>query len=205
MSGTSPGDTGPGGASRRRWWPVIPVLAFAALVVVLYRGFSLEDAHKLPSALIDQPFPAFALPTLDGRQVDQTSLQGVALVNVWATWCPTCKAEHAELLRIQRESGVPIYGVFYKDAPANGRQWLAMYGDPYVFNVVDEGGQLGVNLGVYGAPETFLVDAGGIIRYKRVGDVNRRVWDEEIVPKLRELGVEPADAAPPTAAGGSAR
>lgn len=169
----------------------VPLAAFVALAGLLYVGFSLEDPHRLPSALVGKPFPAFSLPGLadEAQTYTEADLQGrTVLVNVWATWCPTCKAEHAELNRIAEETGLPIIGINYKDDPAAARAWLARYGDPYAFNVVDAEGRLGVQLGVYGAPETFLVGPDGVIAYKRVGDVNRRIWVDEIEPRLRLLG-----------------
>jgi len=170
----------------------VPLAVFVLLVGLLYAGFGLEDPHRLPSAMVGQPFPAFSLPSLDGdARLSEAVLEGrVTLVNVWATWCPTCKAEHAELMRIRREAGVPIVGISYKDDPAAARAWLERYGDPYVANIVDRDGRLGIDLGVYGAPESFLVDAAGVIVYKRVGDVNRRVWVNEIAPRLAELNGE---------------
>ena len=174
---------------------LLPVGAFAVLAGILYLGFTLRDPKLLPSALIGQPFPDFDLPTLavpPGRATEADIAGEVRLVNVWATWCPTCLAEHAELTRIRTESGLSIVGVNYKDDPEQARAWLGRHGDPYDFNVVDNVGDLGVDLGVYGAPETFLVDAGGTIRYKRVGEVTQRVWQEEIAPLLGTLRA-PAD------------
>jgi cytochrome c biogenesis protein CcmG, thiol:disulfide interchange protein DsbE len=168
----------------------VPLAVFLALIGLLYAGFSLEDPHRLPSAMVGQAFPPFALPRLDDEEAQATeaAMQGrVKLVNVWATWCPTCKAEHAELMRIHEQTGLPIIGINYKDDPAAARRWLARYGDPYEFSIVDRDGRLGIELGVYGAPETFLVDHRGRIVYKRVGDVNERVWTTEIEPLVREL------------------
>ncbi len=171
----------------------VPLGVFVVLAGLLYAGFFLNDPHDLPSALIGKPFPAFDLPALGTAETaaarhDAADLQGrVVLVNVWATWCPTCRAEHDELIRIHRESGVPIVGINYKDDAAKARVWLARYGDPYEYNIVDRDGTLGVDLGVYGAPETFLVDASGIIVYKRVGEVNRHIWDAEIKPRIDAL------------------
>jgi cytochrome c biogenesis protein CcmG/thiol:disulfide interchange protein DsbE len=167
----------------------VPLAVFVALLAFLYRGFYLNDPHDLPSPLIGKPFPAFSLPTLDGgAPLTEAALKGrVTLVNVWATWCPTCKAEHAELVRIRDAENLAILGINYKDDPDAAREWLARYGNPYVANIVDADGRLGIDLGVYGAPESFLVDASGVIVYKRVADVNRRVWDDEIAPRLAQL------------------
>ncbi|HET6473549.1 MAG TPA: DsbE family thiol:disulfide interchange protein [Pseudomonadales bacterium] len=174
----------------------VPLAAFIVIAGLLYAGFSLNDPHVLPSALIGKPFPAFDLPALDdgadARRFSAADVRGPALVNVWATWCPTCRAEHEELLRIHRETGLPIIGVNYKDDSAQARDWLRRLGNPYVFNIVDATGSLGVDLGVYGAPETFLVDASGTIVYKRVGDVNPAVWEREIKPQVDALKAGPA-------------
>ena len=166
-----------------------PLAGFAALALVLYLGFSLRDPHLLPSALLDQPFPAFELPVLGstGRRATQTDLLGeVRLVNVWATWCPTCLAEHDQLKRI-RGTGVSVVGINYKDDSAEAIAWLARHGDPYAFSVVDADGDLGVDLGVYGAPETFLLDAEGVIRYKHVGAVDEAIWRNEIAPAIEAI------------------
>lgn len=169
----------------------VPVTVFGILAVVLALGFTLRDPNLLPSALVDKPFPGFDLPLLAGERgarASRSSLLGeVRLVNVWATWCPTCLAEHGELMRIRDETGLSIVGISYKDDSRQARAWLVEYGDPYDFNIVDAEGDLGVDLGVYGAPETFLVDAGGVIRYKHVGDVNRNVWQDEFVPRIAAL------------------
>ena len=169
----------------------LPVTVFGILAVVLLLGFTLRDPKLLPSALLDKPFPAFDLPLLTRAppaRASRSSLLGeIRLVNVWATWCPTCLAEHGELLRIRRETGLSIIGISYKDDSGQARAWLRQYGDPYDFNVVDANGDLGVDLGVYGAPETFLVDPGGVIRHKHVGDVNRSVWQDEFAPRIVAL------------------
>lgn len=176
----------------------IPLGVFLLIVGVGYAGFKLNDPHELPSALLDKPFPEFSAPLLgDGlgngltdseTLVDRTALLGEpVLVNVWATWCPTCKAEHEQLLRIRETTGLRMVGVNYKDEPAKARIWLRQLGDPYEFVVQDTDGSLGVELGVYGAPESFLLDARGTIVYKRVGDINPRIWRDELAPALARL------------------
>ena len=174
----------------------LPLTVFGILALVLFLGFTLRDPKLLPSALLGKPFPAFDLPLLTGAPGTRASRSGllgeVRLVNVWATWCPTCLAEHGELMRIRRETGLSIVGISYKDDSSQARAWLKEYGDPYDFNVVDANGDLGVDLGVYGAPETFLVDAVGVIRYKHVGDVNRSVWDDEFAPRVAALDASEA-------------
>jgi cytochrome c biogenesis protein CcmG/thiol:disulfide interchange protein DsbE len=169
----------------------VPLLVFAAILLTGYVGFNLEDRHQLPSALLEKPFPAFRAPLLDAPQhmVDRDDIVGrPTLVNVWATWCPTCVAEHEQLMRIAAASDVYMVGMNYKDDPAKARQWLGQFGNPYDMVLMDVDGGIGVELGVYGAPETFLLDADGVIVYKRVGDVNERVWRDEIQPRLRDMG-----------------
>lgn len=178
------------GHSRARLF--VPLAVFAGVVVVAFVGFYLGDPQKLPSALLNKPFPDFRARTLadPAREVSVNDLRGrVVLVNVWATWCPTCLAEHDELQRISQTAQVPIVGVNYKDNAQAAQEWLRRYGNPYEFNIVDDTGQLGVELGVYGAPETFLLNAAGEIVYKRVGDINPRIWRDELQPALAALGI----------------
>jgi len=168
----------------------IPAGVFLLIVGIGYVGFSLNDPHELPSALLGKPFPDFEAPLLHEpeRTVQRDDLLGEpVLVNVWATWCPTCAAEHDELIRIREATGLRIVGVNYKDEPAKARRWLEAYGNPYDLVIQDPDGSLGVELGVYGAPESFLLDAGGTIVYKRVGDINPRIWRDELQPKLMQV------------------
>lgn len=157
-----------------------PLVAFLVLGVFLYKGLFM-DPSKLPSALIDRPFPEFALPSLyePERVMTQDDFKGeIALLNVWATWCPTCKDEHEQLNKIGLEEGIPIYGLNYKDDPQLARDWLQRYKDPYTKVIVDREGRLGLDLGVYGAPETYILDSSGVIRYRHVGEVNEKVWQQ---------------------------
>ena len=168
----------------------VPLGVFLLIALFGFVGFQLNDPHKLPSALLNQPFPEFDAEPLrpGGQPLTRADLLGEpVLVNVWATWCPTCRAEHEELNRLRREEGLKIIGINYKDEPRKARRWLAELGDPYSFNIQDPDGRIGVELGVYGAPESFLLDAEGIIRYKHVGDVNVRIWRDKIEPILSRL------------------
>ena len=168
----------------------IPLGVFLLIIVIGYAGFSLTDPHQLPSALLGKAFPEFTVPLLgdSDTHVDRSALLGkTVLVNVWATWCPTCKAEHDELMRIKALSELRIVGVNYKDDERLALKWLADYGDPYDFTMQDLDGSLGVELGVYGAPESFLLNAEGTVIYKRVGEINRRIWEQEIAPRFAVL------------------
>ncbi|MEE4146915.1 MAG: DsbE family thiol:disulfide interchange protein [Halieaceae bacterium] len=165
----------------------LPLILFVAMAAFLFRGLSL-DPQALPSALIDRPLPEFSLPVLGQEQLIQRSdLVGeVALLNVWATWCVSCRVEHPYLVQIAGD-GVPIYGLNYKDDDAAAARWLAQLGDPYRANIADREGSLGLDLGVYGAPETYLLDAAGVVRYRHVGVVDERVWQTILQPLYLEL------------------
>lgn len=166
---------------------LLPLAIFLGIALFLYRGLFL-DPSELPSALIGKPFPAFSLPAVQGgKTITQTDLQGKpALVNVWATWCVACRVEHPVLNKLAAV-GVNIYGVNYKDDNAAAQKWLVEFHDPYQLNINDERGSLGLDLGVYGAPETFFIDKAGIIRHKFVGVIDERVWREQLAPLYQEL------------------
>ncbi|MEQ4257322.1 DsbE family thiol:disulfide interchange protein [Pseudomonas syringae] len=171
----------------RRWVMVLPLVLFLGVAAFLYRGLYLDPA-ELPSALIGKPFPAFSLPAVQGeRMLSRADLLGKpALVNVWGTWCVACRVEHPVLTRLAQQ-GVLIYGVNYKDVNADALKWLKEFHDPYQLNIRDQDGSLGLNLGVYGAPETFLIDAQGVIRYKHVGVINDAVWREKLATRYQQL------------------
>ena len=172
----------------KRLLMLLPLAIFLAVAVFLYRGLFL-DPSELPSALIDKPLPEFSLPSLEDpeRMLSPADFKGeAALVNVWATWCPTCRAEH-EMLNQLASQGVVVYGVNYKDDSEAARRWLNELGNPYRLNVADPEGSLGINLGVYGAPETFLIDKNGVIRHKFVGAIDQRVWREQLAALYQEL------------------
>ncbi|MDA7085916.1 DsbE family thiol:disulfide interchange protein [Pseudomonas sp. SA3-5] len=166
---------------------LLPLAIFLGVALFLYRGLFLDPA-ELPSALIDKPFPAFSLPAVEGdKSISQADLKGQpALVNVWATWCVSCRVEHPVLNKLA-QLGVTIYGVNYKDDNAAAQKWLAEFHDPYQLNINDARGSLGLDLGVYGAPETFLIDKDGIIRHKFVGVIDERVWREKLAPLYQAL------------------
>lgn len=168
----------------------LPLALFAILALLLFRGLEL-DPREMPSALIDKPLPEFSLPRLGaGAQIARADVVGeVALFNIWATWCVSCRVEHPYLQQLA-DNGVPIYGVNYKDDDAAAMQWLRDLGDPYRANIVDAQGSLGLDLGVYGAPETYFVDANGVIRYRHVGVIDERVWQSRLGPIYRELTQE---------------
>ena len=160
----------------------LPLVAFLVLVLLLVRGISL-DPTELPSARLGDRIPAFDLPllnTAERRSADDWTGQP-ALLNVWATWCFSCRVEHPYLLELAAQ-GVVIYGLNYKDEPEKAAQWLVDLGNPYTETIVDQSGDFGLDLGVYGAPETYVIDADGIIRHRHVGVVNAQVWTEQLQP-----------------------
>lgn len=166
---------------------LLPLVIFLGVALFLYRGLFLNPS-ELPSALIGKPFPGFSLPAVEGdKTISQADLEGQpALVNVWATWCVACRVEHPVLNKLA-QMGVTIHGVNYKDDNAAAQKWLVEFHDPYQLNINDARGSLGLDLGVYGAPETFLVDKDGIIRHKFVGVIDERVWREQLAPLYQEL------------------
>lgn len=171
----------------------IPLVAFLALAVVLMvqltRNAEGDDPTKLESVLVGKPVPTFKLEDLveAGKLYEQDIFKGEPLLlNVWATWCPTCYAEHTYLNELAAQ-GVKIIGLNYKDERLKAVRWLNELGNPYIHSLFDGNGMLGMDLGVYGAPETFLIDADGIIRYRHVGDVNDRNWTDTLGPMYREL------------------
>ncbi len=176
---------------RRRLLLCLPLLAFLVLAGFLFRGLH-RDPQALPSALVGQPFPAFSLPGVKDDQLfsRQDLLGRPALVNVWGTWCVACREEHPVLNQLKAQ-GVVIHGINYKDDNASARRWLAEFHDPYQLDLRDDAGRLGLDLGVYGAPETFLIDAQGVVRYRHVGVVDQRVWAEELGPRYHALAAAP--------------
>ena len=164
----------------RRWIMLLPLVLFLGVAVFLYRGLYLDPA-ELPSALINKPFPEFSLREVQSDKVlTRADLLGKpALVNVWGTWCVACRVEHPVLNKLAQQ-GVVIYGINYKDVNADALKWLKDFHNPYQLNIRDDEGSLGLNLGVYGAPETFLIDSKGIIRHKFVGVVDETVWREQL-------------------------
>ncbi|MBB3230088.1 DsbE family thiol:disulfide interchange protein [Halomonas stenophila] len=169
----------------RRLLLLLPLVGFLVLGGFLYQGLSMNPFER-DSALMAREFPAFELSTLADpeRTVDASLLEGqVTLVNVWGEWCPTCKQEMPQLLDLA-DRGVRLVGVDYKDTREKGREFLAEFGNPFEVNIFDPEGTLGFDLGVYGAPETFLVDAEGVIRYHHTGYIRPEDVREVILPEV---------------------
>lgn len=164
----------------RRFILFVPLVLFIALGYFLWKGLSL-DPNAMPSALIGQPFPQFKQPSLENPEqiLTNADFQGKPLlVNVWATWCPSCREEHPDLVALAKQNKLAIIGINYKDERPAAQQWIRELGNPYLFNIFDEQGMLGLDLGVFGAPENYLVDAQGIVRYRHVGPITAEAWAE---------------------------
>lgn len=167
----------------------IPVFAFLLLAVFMWQGLYM-DSRTLPSTLIDRELPAFELRALnEGDQlVSNADLPDEPFIlNIWGSYCLPCLQENPIFMSAKEQDLVPIVGVNYKDRDNLARDWLDINGNPFTMNIVDDTGRYGIDLGVYGAPETFIVDANGVIRYKHIGTINYQAWQDEIMPVVREL------------------
>ncbi|NKB31566.1 MAG: DsbE family thiol:disulfide interchange protein [Pseudomonadales bacterium] len=168
----------------------IPAVAFLAIAGLLWRGLYL-DTRTLPSMLIDKPMPSFALATVDGEAVSNIDLPDqIFLLNVWGSYCLPCLVEHPTFMRLSEEGEIPVVGVNYKDRNELAQDWLETNGNPFSFSIEDLDGRFGIDLGVYGAPETYLVDSDGVIRYRHVSVLDETVWQEEFIPAITELRAE---------------
>jgi cytochrome c biogenesis protein CcmG/thiol:disulfide interchange protein DsbE len=168
---------------------VIPLVLFVVLVVFLAIGLG-RDPHLVPSALIDKPAPDFALPELrePTKIISPSQMRGqVWLLNVWGSWCPACREEHPFLMELAKNKAVPIYGLSWKDKREDALAVLSELGDPYVLNVSDFDGRVAIDYGITGAPETYLIDKDGVIRYKEVGQLNPAIMKEKIMPLVEKL------------------
>ena len=166
---------------------VAPVVVFGLLVAVFWLGLG-RDPGYVPSPLIGKPAPEFSLPRLHDpeRRLTTNDLRGqVSLLNVWATWCVGCREEHATLIEIANSGEVPIYGLNWKDDRALALQWLDRLGDPYFATAVDADGRVAIDWGVYGAPETFLLDRDGTVLYKHIAPLTMEIWNRDFLPRIR--------------------
>jgi cytochrome c biogenesis protein CcmG/thiol:disulfide interchange protein DsbE len=172
----------------------ILLAVFLALVVLLGVGLKLNP-REVPSPLIGKPAPAFALPQLHepGKTFAPADMRGrVWMLNVWASWCVSCRQEHPVLMELSRSGLVPIYGLDYKDQTDDAAKWLQQFGNPYKLSAVDAKGQVGIDYGVYGVPETYVIDKRGVIRYKQIGPVTPEVLQTKILPLVKQLESESA-------------
>ena len=170
----------------------IPLFLFILLGGLLYKGLFLNP-QAMPSALVGKPLPEFQLSRLlvPEQTVTKADLKGnIILLNVWATWCPSCRYEHPYLLNIARNPRVKLYGLNSKDNRGEAQQWLNELKNPYILSIFDEKGSLGLDLGVFGAPETFVIDHNGIIRKRFAGPIDGNVWQKEFIPMIATIEAE---------------
>ncbi|PZN76910.1 MAG: DsbE family thiol:disulfide interchange protein [Candidatus Methylumidiphilus alinenensis] len=171
---------------------LIPLILFIVMVAFLAVGLKL-DPREVPSPFIGKPTPAFNLPQLadPGKSFSNANLQGqVSLLNVWASWCVSCKQEHPFLLKLAKQNILPIYGLDYKDEREAGMEWLNRLGNPYTVSVFDADGKVGIEWGVYGVPETFVIDKQGVIRHKHTGPITEESWQKTLLPLIIQLQKE---------------
>jgi cytochrome c biogenesis protein CcmG/thiol:disulfide interchange protein DsbE len=169
-----------------RFWPFI---AFVVLAVFLYVGLGLNP-HEVPSPLINKPAPAFTLPLLQepAKRLSTQDMKGkVWMLNVWASWCVSCREEHPVLVDLSLKNIVPIIGLDYKDKNPDGEAWLRSGGNPYTLVATDADGRVGIDYGVYGVPETYVIDKQGVIQYKEIGPITPQTLKEKILPLVAQL------------------
>jgi cytochrome c biogenesis protein CcmG/thiol:disulfide interchange protein DsbE len=173
-----------------------PLAVFAIIALFFLKGLTLNP-HELPSVLIDRPVPEMALAPLPGRGADTglatSDLRGrVSVVNIYGSWCIACVQEHPTLMEIRKAGAVPIHGIDWRDDPVQGALWLKKHGDPYARVGVDPApGRTAIDFGVTGAPESFIVDKAGTIRYKHIGPITPEIWAKTLLPIIRELEAKP--------------
>ncbi|MCZ6802948.1 MAG: DsbE family thiol:disulfide interchange protein [Proteobacteria bacterium] len=168
---------------------LIPLGLFICLVIIFIYGLQ-HDPRLVPSPLIDKPAPTFNLPTLHSSDINiqLDDLKGkVSLINVWASWCVACRTEHPILVEVSKSNELNLYGLNYKDKREDALQWLEQLGNPYIESAFDESGTTGIDYGVYGVPETFVLDKDGIIRYKHIGPVDKQQLETIIMPLVKQL------------------
>lgn len=168
---------------------LLPLVAVVILIPILILGLR-SDPSALPSQYIGKPAPQFSLPTLKdpSKTLSTADLKGqISLVNIWATWCGGCRTEHGFLMELARTNTIPIFAIDWRDNRPDALDFMNQLGDPYVASGFDEDGRVGIDWGAYGAPETFLIDAEGMVVYRFTGPLNRALWEQEFVPRIAEL------------------
>ncbi|MEJ7669014.1 MAG: DsbE family thiol:disulfide interchange protein [Casimicrobiaceae bacterium] len=168
---------------------LLPLAVFLVIVGFLMKGLA-RDPREVPSPLVGAPAPAFSLVQLHdpAKRLGTADMRGqVWLLNVWASWCVSCRVEHPLLVQLEQAKVVPVVGLNYKDKTEEGKAWLAQHGNPYRVSVVDSDGRVGIDWGVYGVPETFVVDKSGVVRYKQIGPLTVEALEKKILPLVRDL------------------
>jgi cytochrome c biogenesis protein CcmG, thiol:disulfide interchange protein DsbE len=167
----------------------VPLAGFVALALLLGAGLKLKP-REVPSPFIGKAAPAFSLPRLgdEAKALTPADMQGrVWVLNVWASWCAPCREEHPLLVALAREQQIALVGLNYKDDPRDAQEWLLKLGDPYLATAIDRDGRVGIDYGVYGVPETFVIDKSGVVRFKHVGPLTQQVWSRDVLPLIQKL------------------
>ena len=167
---------------------LVPAGVFLIFIGIFVVGLT-KDPSRIPSPLVNNPAPEFALPSLQDAavQVGSANYAGqIVLVNIWATWCPGCRQEHDFLVELANEGIIPIFGLNWRDNRPDALQWLQVLGDPYIASAFDVDGRVGIDWGAYGAPETFLVDASGIVIHKHIAPLTREIWERDFIPLIAQ-------------------
>jgi cytochrome c biogenesis protein CcmG/thiol:disulfide interchange protein DsbE len=177
---------------RRPWLALVPITAFLLIAALFYRGLS-GNPSEIPSALIDKSVPQFELPAVEGLgspgfTSSDLATGGITLVNVWGSWCVPCRSEHPLLVELAKRPDIRVFGINYKDEPENARRFLGSLGNPFAAVGADRTGRVAIDWGVYGVPETFIVDGAGVIRLKWIGELTADAIRSTIAPKIAELG-----------------
>jgi len=168
---------------------LLPLIVFTLIIAILWRGLALHPS-QIPSPLLNKPAPSFQLPTLSNpkKTTSNKDFMGhITLMNVWASWCFACAEEHELLLQLAKNQGITLYGLNYKDDVLAAKKWLKEHGNPYQTVAVDETGNAAIDWGVYGTPETFIIDKKGIIRYKQIGAITPEIWEQNLKPLIQQL------------------
>lgn len=168
---------------------LIPLALFLVIAGFLFAGLDLNP-REVPSPLVGKAAPAFRLPVLHqpDKQFAPADMKGKPwMLNVWASWCVTCRDEHPVLVALAKQNVVPILGLNYKDQPEDAKRWLKQFGDPYVFSIMDADGRVGIDYGVYGVPETYVIDGAGVIRFKHIGALTPEIVSGKVLPLLKAL------------------
>lgn len=171
---------------------LLPLILFVALVGFLAVGLK-RDPREVPSPLINKPAPAFSLPQLHepGQTISVAQMRGkVWLLNVWASWCVACRQEHPVMIEFAKQNIIPVVGLNYKDQRKDGLEWLQQFGNPYQVSAFDEKGRVGIDFGVYGVPESFLIDKQGVIRFKQIGPITPEVINSKLMPLIAQLNLD---------------
>lgn len=168
----------------------VPVLLVMVLLIVLYQSLFSNPTHEMPSTRLNQPIPTFSMSNvLNNQQVFSNAVfskQSIAILNIWATWCYACRIEHSVLMKIKNEYHIPVYGIAYKDDQSMVLSWLKKRGNPYDMLGLDNTGDVAIDFGIYGTPETFVIDQKGVVLYRHVGTLTEDIWQSNILPIIKQ-------------------